>query len=125
MRPTDCALIVTVPLERAEFLADLARGTDFLMQFAARQRTRDVDTLWSLYEAGVALIRHGIARAQRRGVWVWTRSTATDFTQCLRQHLVVTLVAHWRSARFRAGDVLDPQGVIVYCRTRLITPARP
>ena len=35
MRPSDCALLVTVPLHRPEFMADLAAGTDFLERFVA------------------------------------------------------------------------------------------
>jgi hypothetical protein len=112
VRPSDCALVVSVPLDRSAFDADLAAGTDFLQQFAARQASRDVDMLWRLYEPAAVSVARTAVRAARRGVAVRTRATATDFAQCVAQHLVVTLVAHWRSARFRANDVLDPPAVV-------------
>ena len=111
MRPASCALVVTVPLERAEFMADLAAGTDFLEQFTMQQRSRNLDVLWSLYEAGTATAAATIARVQRRGVTVCKRSTSADFIRSLEQHSVVTLVAHWRTARFRASEILDPGAV--------------
>jgi hypothetical protein len=111
MRPADCALVVTLPLERAEFMADIRSGTDFLDQFRARQRTRLLEGLWTGYEASVATAATIVARARRRGVTVCTRGGLVDFARCLEQHAVVTLVAHWRSARFRANEVADPAGV--------------
>jgi hypothetical protein len=111
MRPADCALVVTVPLDRAEFMADIHAGTDFLDQFRARQRTRLLEVLWTVYESSVASAATIIARARRRGVTVCTRSGLADFTRCLEQHAVVTLVAHWRSARFRASEIDDPAAV--------------
>lgn len=111
MRPADCALVVTVPLERAEFMADIHSGTDFLDQFRARQRTRLLEVLWTVYEASVATAATIIARARRRGVTVCERSGLADFGRCLEQYAVVTLVAHWRSARFRANEIEDPAAV--------------
>ena len=111
MRPADCALVVTVPLERAEFMADILAGTDFLDQFRARQRTRLLEVLWTVYEASVATAATIIARASRRGVTVCKRSGLVDFVRCLEQYAVVTLVAHWRSARFRANEIEDPIAV--------------
>jgi len=111
MRPADCALVVTVPLERPEFMADIHAGTDFLDQFRARQRTRLLEVLWSVYEASVATAAATIARAGRRGVTVCKRSGLVDFARCLEHYPVVTLVAHWRSARFRAKEIEDPAAV--------------
>ena len=111
MRPADCALVVTVPLERAEFMADILAGTDFLDQFRARQRTRLLEVLWSVYQASVASAAATIARASRRGVTVCKRSSLVDFVRCLEQYSVVTLLAHWQSARFRANEIEDPIAV--------------
>jgi hypothetical protein len=111
MRPADCALVVAVPLERAEFMSDMRVGTDFLDQFRMQQRTRTLDILWSLYAASVAAASVTIARAKRRGVMVCTRSALTDFARCMEKYQVVTLVAHWRSARFRANEIVDPAAV--------------
>jgi hypothetical protein len=108
MRPADCALVVTVPLARAEFMADIHSGTDFLDQFRARQRTRLLEVLWTVSEANVATAATIIARARRRGVTVCERSGLADFARCLEQYAVVTLVAHWRSARFRNNEFEDP-----------------
>lgn len=92
-------------------MADLAAGTDFLEHFTMQQRTRDVDVLWSLYEAGTTAAVATIARAKRRGVTVCKRSALADFARCLEQYSVVTLVAHWRTARFRTSEILDPSAV--------------
>lgn len=111
MQPNDCALLVAVPLQRSEFLADYAAGTDFLGQFVAHQRSRDTDVLWATYEASAATAAASINRARRRGVVVVTRARLDDFARCVEQFQVVTLVAHWRSAMFRANEILDPDAV--------------
>ena len=97
MRPSDCALLVTVPLQRPEFLADLAAGTDFLTQFVASQRSRDIDVLWATYDASAGVAAASAERAGRRGVTVVRRAALADFARCLNDFQVVTLVAHWRA----------------------------
>ena len=97
MRPTDCALLVAVPLQRSEFLADLAAGTDFLAHFLASQKSRDVDVLWATYDASAAIAAASAERARRRGVTVLRRAVLADFARCLNDFQVTTLVAHWRA----------------------------
>lgn len=111
MRPSDCALLVAVPLQRADFLADHAAGSDFLQQFVAQQRSRDTDVLWATYEASAATAAASVNRARRRGVVVVTRARLADFARCVEEFQVVTVVAHWRSALFRANEILDPEFV--------------
>jgi hypothetical protein len=120
MRPTDCALVVTVPLLRSEFMSDYTAGTDFLEHFVRPQRSRDLDVLWAIYEASAAPAAASIDRAARRGVTVRRRAALADFARCLEQFAVVTLVAHWRSSLFRASDILDPGAV-----RRLLPEALP
>ena len=96
MRPNDCALLVAVPLQRSEFLADLAAGTDFLAHFVAAQQSRDIDILWATYDASAGVAAASVERARRRGVKVLRRAALADFTRCLNEFQVVTLVAHWR-----------------------------
>jgi hypothetical protein len=112
VQPSDCALLVSVPLKRSEFMADLAAGTDFLALFVASQRSRDLDVLWATYEASAATTAASTERARRRGVTVITRGVLADFERCLGQFQVITLVAHWRSALFRASEVRDVRAVI-------------
>ncbi len=107
MRPSECALVVAVPLQRAEFMADYAAGTDFLEHFVTPHRTRDIDVLWAMYEASAATAVTSMNRARRWGVTVVQRAVLADFARCLQQFPVVTLVAHWRSALFRANEILD------------------
>ena len=121
MRPTDCALLVSVPLQRQEFIADLAAGTDFLDHFVAAQRSRDIDVLWATYEASAAPAAASAERARRRGVTLVKRAVLDDFARCLEQFQVTTLVAHWRSALFRASEILDPMAV---CRFLSMASAR-
>lgn len=94
MRTSDCALLVALPLQRSEFMADHAAGTCFLQQFVARQRSRDVDILWATYEASAAPVRASAERARRHGVSVVTRAVLADLARCLQAFQVVTLVAH-------------------------------
>ena len=111
MRPSDCALLVTVPLHRPEFMADLAAGTDFLECFVASQRSRDLDVLWATYDASAATAAASIERARRHGVTVTTRAGLDDFARCVQTFQVVTLVAHWRSPLFRATEIRDVRAV--------------
>ena len=97
MRPSDCALLVAVPLQRSEFLADLAAGTDFLAQFVAAQRSRDIDILWATYDASAGVAAASAERARRHGVTVVQRAGLADFARALNAFQVVTLVAHWRA----------------------------
>ena len=97
MRPSDCALLVTVPLQRSEFLADLAAGSDFLAHFVASQRSRDIDVLWATYDASAGVAAASMDRAKRRGVTVIRRAVLADFARSLTDFQVVTLVAHWRA----------------------------
>jgi hypothetical protein len=111
MQPTDCALVVAVPLQRSEFMADYAAGTDFLEHFVKPQRSRDTDVLWAMYEPSAAAAGAAVNRAGRRGVTVVKRAVLADFAACLERFEVVTLVAHWRSALFRAHEICDPAAV--------------
>jgi hypothetical protein len=52
-----------------------------------------------------------VNRARRRGVVVVPRARLEDFGRCVEQFQVVTLVAHWRSAMFRANEILNPDAV--------------
>jgi hypothetical protein len=115
MRPTDCALLMAVPLQRSEFMADLAAGTDFLERFVASQRSRDLDVLWAIYDASAATAAAAADRARRRGVTVVKRAVLADFTRCLQQFRVVTLVAHWRSdvSALEFADGAVPLGRVV------------
>jgi hypothetical protein len=111
MRPSDCALVVAVPLQRSEFMADYAAGTDLVEQFVKPQRSRDTDVLWAMYEASATTAVAALERARRRGVTVVKRAVLADFARCLERFEVVTLVAHWRNALFRAYEILDPAAV--------------
>ena len=108
MRPTDCALLVAVPVTREEFGADLARGTDFTRLFRqGREGIRD-GALWDFYRPYADLALRVADGAAGLGVRVFYRCTRAAFQRALEESPVVTVVAHWRGAAYRDADILDP-----------------
>jgi hypothetical protein len=113
MRPHECALIVAAPLTREEFLADLDGGSDFLHLFATQHPLLSRDGLVNLYEASAGEVRRAIGRCRSLGATVITRAILADFRDAVAKFPAVTVVAHWRSALFRVGDIVDPETVRV------------
>ena len=85
MQPTECALVVAVPLQRSEFMADYAAGTDFLEHFVKPQRSRDTDVLWAMYEPSAASAGAAVNRAGRRGVTVVKRGSLIDADELVKK----------------------------------------
>lgn len=105
--PRDCSLLVALPLQREQFIQDLdaACEADFVKHFSKGRERLSVSGLWNLYEPYVSLILDVIKDVSRCGVEVTCGLKLRDFYDCLPLREVTTLVAHWRSPLFRAGDV--------------------
>ena len=114
--PRDCTLLVAIPLDRETFLADLTRqDKDFAKTYADETPNLNDLALWERYEPYAEITRYVCASVRRRGVTVVERATFADFCAALSSNQkVITLVAHWRSARFRAEDIQCPDQVREY-----------
>ena len=115
-RPRDCALLVTVPSTREEFFHDYRTGTDFVECFIRESRAATADAGWEGYQRYASLARHVMSRVKKRGVNVIERATLAGLHGTLAAYPVTTLVAHWRSARFRTYDIVEVRRVREYLR---------
>ena len=113
--PRDCALLIGAPLTRESFLADLDRpDKDFAKSFQRERPNLNEEALWRAYEPYAALAKAVCARVSELGVVVIDNATLADFHRTAPGMPVITLVGHWRSARFRDGDILDVKRVSQY-----------
>jgi hypothetical protein len=62
---------------------------------------------WTAYEPLAKLIEQVMTYAERLGVKVVRKATLEQFGALCGSYPVVSLVAHWRSARFRESDLVD------------------
>ena len=113
-RPRDCALLVSVPTTREEFFHDCNSGADFVETYTRQSRGTTPNDGWEAYQPYASLARHVIARAKKYGVTVFERATLDQLHRVLPAYAVTTLVAHWRSARFRPPDIVDCVKVSAY-----------
>lgn len=103
---SDYALLVAVPVDRAEFDEDWQARTDFLRSYSARVGQVTADGLWRVYEP---YARHCLRtiEAVRDVVEVRRRATLKDLAGAIARRSVVTLVAHSRDATVVASDIRD------------------
>jgi hypothetical protein len=114
-KPHECALALAIPLNRNDFLLglDLSANKDFIKSLARRNAALTEDALWeTVYAHTVTTVTSVAQAASAKGVTVVTNATLSDVRDLFRQFRVVTLVAHWRSARFYPADFLDPNQLI-------------
>jgi hypothetical protein len=115
--PRDCALVITVPLTRDEFLGDLAAPgrKHFASHVVASNAVRGAseDYYWnSVYGPVARTTTRVAARAEKLGVTVRRGARIADLTDLLSAFPVVTLIAHWRFARFAPDDIVDVAGFL-------------
>ena len=105
----DCALLLAVPLTAEAFEAayrDPSR--DFCRQFDIGGGGVAPRTVWALmFERTARLVARLAEAVERRGVTVVRETRLSDWTDALRRHRVVTLVAHWRFVPIRGADIAD------------------
>jgi hypothetical protein len=110
VKPCDCAIAICVPLDYETFVHALTHGEPgtFVLD-----NSRDIDKhlsphqRWKFYEPLVRLISQVLDHVERRGVHVVRNATIEHFFALCITYPVVSLVAHWRSARFRMSDLVD------------------
>lgn len=116
--PADCALLVGLPLSRAELLADMDDPRkDFARGLWAQKGERD--TAAGDYEPDLAELRRSIRGAGRRTLFPWApgatvvRATLESIGEAARAHHVLTLFAHvLRVRRVDPDEVLDPVEIL-------------
>ncbi len=111
IRPRDCAFLVAIPTSRKEFLEDLAAGRDFAQTFAAQQNASTPEQAWQAYWRYADAAAYTMKCVRKRSVAVFGRATLAGFQNAVASFPVTTLVAHYRSARFRPADIVNPQAV--------------
>jgi hypothetical protein len=108
--PDECSLAVAVPVDRDSFLRKLRSGScgDFVHTFQQNGRGGiRADVLWEIYEPYAELVGDVVSEVKQLGVNVIVNAQLQDFLSLLSVSKVVTLVAHWRSARFGTNDIVD------------------
>ncbi len=113
--PRDCALAVTVPLTREEFIADLSRPKDKdYARHIASQRGGEFwqgfsgDFFWgNVYGGSARYIATVCEAVEKQGVTVQKAVKFCEFAELVRKFSVVTLVAHWKFTKFKTEDICD------------------
>ena len=106
---SQCALLVSIPLDQAEFVADVERGTDFLWTYTRAVRRTHMDEAWSRYAPYARLCDDVVRAVASRGVHVIRRATLPDVTDAIGRFPTVTLCAHARGPDITEGDIVDPR----------------
>ncbi len=115
--PADCALLLSIPLDRAGFFADLRNpAKDFVRRFRLDRPNQTEESLWKAYEPYAELATGACERVRNLGVRVITSASLGALHAAVQQSPVTTLVAHWRSALFRPEDITSPDRVAAYLR---------
>lgn len=122
MRPRDCACLVCIPTSRIEFFDDLALGRDFVESWIRQCGALTAKEGWETYEPYADLVNYTMKRVARRKVTTFNRANLSDFHRALGAFPVVTLVAHWRSARFRPTDICDDTAVRAFVSQASVLP---
>jgi hypothetical protein len=123
-KPHQCALALAIPLNRDDFLMslDLSTNKDFVKSLARRNSALTEDALWEIVYADTVKTVISVAQAvSAKGVTVITNATLSDVRELFQQFRVVTLVAHWRAAKFYPADFLNPNQLI----QALAQPSKP
>jgi hypothetical protein len=117
--PSDCQLLVALPLDREDFLRQLREGPEgnFANAFRVSGRSKLADqAVYLVYGKYAELAKDVIADVRRRGVSVIENARLSDFVAATRTSRVTTLVAHSRDARFEESDIAEPELILAELR---------
>jgi hypothetical protein len=107
--PRDCLLLIGIPIAREDFFRKLTGPRDG--NFAQTVVETRPELAWASYERYVQLVERTASAAKAVGVEVIRKASPADVRRLAARFNVITVISHWRSARFREGDVLDPPAV--------------
>lgn len=108
--PSDCCLVVALPLEQEEFLRQLNDGPEgnFTKSFREFGRSKlSSQGVYFAYERFADLAKDVIRNVSNLGVTVVRSARLSDFASAVADFRVTTLFAHSRDARFLASDIVD------------------
>ena len=120
--PSDCAVAITIPLTREQFLDDLSRPfeKDLVHHFRSGKGLKNADPeyCWEIYASEEAAFAEAIlSEVERQGVTVVRGARLADLSALLSNFRVVTLVAHQRSVPIEMNDVLDARRLLQLIRS--------
>jgi len=114
--PYDCALALTIPLSRRQFLDDLSKSEKDFAAHIRRSNLQDsVDNeyYWNtVYGPLCKVVERICCEVHELGVTVEKNVTAADLSELLSRFKVVTFVSHWRFTNLGPDDVLDIYGLL-------------
>lgn len=115
--PRDCALALTIPLTREQFLSDLAQTQN--KDYAAHVKRRnfkprfDDDYYWDeVYRPLPRIVGQICNEVEKRGVTVKRSLMLSELPDLLKNFKVITLIAHWRFSKIRPEEITDPNGFL-------------
>ena len=113
--PTDCALLIGIPLTKQEFLNESqpCSRLDYARSFREQLTGLSDSDLWARYESVVvepAVSAMDFARAS--GVLVTARTSLDAWKAAVSSRTVVSLVAHWHPAGFTASIIQRIPGLV-------------
>jgi hypothetical protein len=113
MKPRDCALLLAVPISRAELVAAAERAQPGGLGEQLREAVRlnGIDATWTAVRSQLELVADVAAEAGRLGVTVVANTTLDAWSTAITRFMVVTLVAHWRPPTVEPGDIADPESL--------------
>lgn len=101
VRPADCGLLISVPVDTVSFRERLERRRGYVADMAREYgwTPRSADAAWTLYErVGADPVRRATDRCVELGVAVIADAHLRDLRPCCERHPVVTLFAHCDSS---------------------------
>lgn len=108
--PSDCSLVVALPLDQQEFLQQLAAGPEgnFTKTFRESGRSKLSDQgVYFAYQKFAELAKDVIRDVSNLGVTVLRTARLADLASAVANFRVTTLFAHSRDARFLVSDLVD------------------
>ena len=112
--PSECALLVALPLSRGELLAELgsAHPSDFVRGIRARFPATPLQTICDGYADEVASAAQVVAEARALGVTVALGAGLADLAALTARFHVVSVLAHAPNPGITATDILDVQALL-------------
>lgn len=106
LRPTEFAVLASIPLTRDEFMEAGFGGSDFVLRYCS-EVGGGVERGWLAYAPYAAMCRDMLRAVQGWGVTVLTEVSVQSLAVAARDFEVLTVIAHARGPEIEARDVVD------------------
>ena len=104
----DCSLCLAIPLEKAEFLSQADRGAKgAYIPTIVEKVGGDLEDAWREYSGVADYALSVVAKLRRLGGTAATNASMETIGKALRQHSVVTLIAHGMGGESEADALLQ------------------